>query len=72
MTIAVLNQKGGVGKTTLATGLAHALELDTPRSTLLIDQDPQGSALDWHEINEGRLLPVLGMSRETLPIDIYT
>lgn len=70
MITAVLNQKGGVGKTTLATGFAHALELDNPGSTLLIDQDPQGSALDWHEINEGRLLPVLGMSRETLPIDI--
>ena len=70
MITAVLNQKGGVGKTTLATALAHALELENPGSTLLIDQDPQGSALDWHEINEGRLLPVLGMSRETLPIDI--
>ena len=70
MIIAVLNQKGGVGKTTIATCLAHAFEQDTPGSTLLIDQDPQGSALDWNEINEGKYVPVLGMSRETLPVDI--
>ena len=70
MIIAVLNQKGGVGKTTIATSLAHAIEQDTPGSVLLIDQDPQGSALDWNEINEGALLPVLGMSRETLPTDL--
>ncbi len=70
MIIAVLNQKGGVGKTTIATCLAHAFEQADPGSTLLVDQDPQGSALDWNEINEGCLLPVIGMSRETLPTDI--
>ncbi|MGI9273360.1 MAG: AAA family ATPase, partial [Endozoicomonas sp.] len=72
MMIAVLNQKGGGGKTTIATCLAHAFELDAPGSTLLIDQDPQGSALDWNEINEGKYVPVLGMARETLPVDIKT
>lgn len=47
LTIAVLNQKGGVGKTTIATNLAAAAWLDG-RRTLLIDLDRQGLALDWY------------------------
>jgi len=46
ITIAVLNQKGGVGKTTLAVNLAAAAHLDG-RKTLLVDLDRQGSSLDW-------------------------
>jgi chromosome partitioning protein len=45
-TIAVLNQKGGVGKTSLASNLAAAAHLEGLR-TLLIDCDRQGSAIDW-------------------------
>lgn len=45
-TIAVLNQKGGVGKTTIATNLAAAAQLDGKRA-VVIDLDKQGSALDW-------------------------
>lgn len=50
-TIAVLNQKGGVGKTTLATNLAAAAHLAKKR-TLLIDLDEQGSALDWYNARQ--------------------
>lgn len=70
MIIAVLNQKGGVGKTTLSVNFAAALALSGHRS-LLIDADPQASALDWQASRSGEnLFPVLGLAKPTLHKDI--
>lgn len=46
LTIAVLCQKGGVGKSTLASNLAAAAHLSGLR-TVILDLDPQGSLFDW-------------------------
>ena len=43
--IAVVNQKGGAGKTTLAMNLAGGLSRHG--ETLVLDLDPQGSSVQW-------------------------
>jgi chromosome partitioning protein len=72
MIIALLNQKGGVGKTTLATHLAGAFAL-LGRSTVVIDADPQSSALDWARRRDQaglpRLFGVVGLAKENLHVE---
>ena len=66
MIIAVLNQKGGVGKTTLALNIAGYLASRKKR-VLLIDADEQHSALDWSAVREGEpLFSVIGMPKGTI------
>lgn len=67
--IAVLNQKGGSGKTTIATHLARALQLQGA-DVLLVDSDPQGSARDWAAVREDQPVTVVGIDRPTIDRDI--
>lgn len=50
-TIALISQKGGAGKTTLALNLAAAGELDG-LATAVLDTDPQQSATGWADNRE--------------------
>jgi len=69
MILGVLSQKGGVGKTTLAVNLAAAFSAG--RRVLLVDADPQGSALAWSAAREKNpLFPVVGMAKPTLHRDL--
>ena len=52
ITVALCTQKGGTGKTTIATALAVAAHLAEKKSALL-DLDPQTNAVNWFDRREG-------------------
>ena len=49
--ICLLNQKGGVGKTTLALNIAVSFAL-AGDAVLYVDADPQANALDWSAVRQ--------------------
>jgi chromosome partitioning protein len=66
MIISAVNQKGGSGKTTLCVHLAAALAAKGMK-VLLIDADPQGSALEWSALRQGApIFPVIGLPKPVL------
>jgi len=68
--IAVVNQKGGAGKTTIALNLAAALAAEGKR-VLLIDADPQQTAQDWAAIRETPPpFQVVGLAKPVLHRDL--
>lgn len=70
MIIGVLNQKGGVGKTTIAVNLAATYAKSGLR-VLLVDADPQSSSLQWSSAREADpLFAVVGMAKPTLHRDL--
>ena len=69
LVIAVLNQKGGAGKTTIATHLARVLQL-SGGDVLLVDSDPQGSARDWAAACDEQPVPVVAIDRPTIERDL--
>ncbi len=57
MIISLVNQKGGVGKTTAAINLAASLKRKN-HSLVFIDADPQGSAIQWHAVEENKAFEI--------------
>ena len=65
--VAVLNQKGGSGKTTLATNLARGLQFGG-LDVMIADADPQGTASEWSALRpeDSDLPPVVGVKGSTI------
>ena len=67
--IAVMNQKGGAGKSTVCTGLAQALNL-VGRDVVLVDSDPQGSLQEWTGANPDQPVTIYTIERNQLATQI--
>ena len=64
-TVAIISQKGGSGKTTIAVHLAVCAERAKKRIAI-IDLDPQGSALEWFNRREAETPEVVRAVPEQL------
>ncbi len=73
MIITIGNQKGGTGKTTIATNMA-VLSAIKNKKTLLIDADSQGSSMDFRNLRKDNLNSVhaVQITKPTIHTDIRT
>lgn len=65
-TVAIVSQKGGSGKTTIAVHLAVCAEL-AHKQAAIIDLDPQASALEWYSRRDAESPEVVTATPEQLP-----
>lgn len=71
MIISIVNQKGGVGKTTLTISIAHQLAILNSGDILVVDADPQQSCLNWSSVRDSKLpFAVIGLAKKSLHRDL--
>jgi chromosome partitioning protein len=70
-TVAVISQKGGAGKTTIALNLAVAAEL-AGQPTAIFDLDPQASSSGWKDSRQNEAPVVLSLHSARLPYYLDT
>ena len=71
MIVSLINQKGGVGKTTAAVNLASGLA-EAGNRILVVDADPQGSVVQWLSIADGAEFEVLHLPSPQLSKELKT
>lgn len=67
--VSVVNQKGGVGKSTIACNIAVMAALDG-KKTLIIDADPQGSSMAFRAIRSADDIKAVQITQPTIHKDI--
>jgi chromosome partitioning protein len=68
--VAVANQKGGPGKTTVTMVLAAGFALRGYK-VMVVDTDPQGSAMRWGAAGDGTPFPVSVVSLSAVPDKVH-